>query len=68
MTLRTLDQPDEICRAQCEAVFGGEDFFDFAELQAAITREQVQARFAVWAQPERSVLSLVEPLSGPEKG
>lgn len=68
MTLRTLDQPDELCRAQCEAAFGGEDFLDFARLQAAITREQVQERFAVWAQPDRSVLSLVEPLSGAEKG
>lgn len=62
MTLRQLDQPDEICRAQCEAVFGGEDFFDFAAAYDSMTVQDVQQMLCRWAQPNRTSLSVVRPL------
>lgn len=61
MTLRTLDQPDEICRCQCEAAFGGEDFPSFAELYDTISAQDVQQMFLRWAQPHRSSMSVVLP-------
>lgn len=61
MTLRTLDQPDEICRSQCEAAFGGEDFPAFAELYDTITAKDAQEMFARWAQPNRSAMAVIEP-------
>ena len=61
MTLRTLDQPDEICRCQCEAAFGGEDFPSFAELYDTISAQDVQQMFIHWAQPHRSSMSVILP-------
>lgn len=62
MTLRTLDQPDEICRAQCEFLFRGEDFLRFPEVCDTIGAEDVQAALARWAQPGRVTLSRIDPL------
>lgn len=61
MTLRVLDQPDGICRAQCEAAFYGEDFPSFADLYDTITSEDVQEMLARWAQPARSTMSVIAP-------
>ncbi len=61
MTLRTLDQPDEICRCQCEAAFGGEDFPSFAELYDTISAQDVRQMFIHWAQPHHSSMSVVLP-------
>ena len=61
MTLRTLDQPDEICRCQCEAAFGGEDFPSFPDWYDTITPEDVQEMFTRWAQAGRSSMAVVEP-------
>lgn len=61
MTLRTLDQPDEICRCQCEAAFGGEDFPSFPDWYDTITPEDVQEMFTRWAQADRSAMAVVEP-------
>ena len=68
MTLRTLDQLDEICRSQCETAFGGEDFLSFAEAYDTITAEDARQMFVRWAQQNRSSLSVVEPLEGDGNG
>lgn len=61
MTLRVLDQPDGICRAQCEAAFRGEDFLGFAPLYDTISAIDVQEMLVRWAQPARSALSVILP-------
>ena len=61
LRLRVLDQPEELTRAQIEAVFGGEDYLDFAALYDTIEASDVQHMFARWMQPNRSTMSVIEP-------
>lgn len=67
-TLRTLDQPGELCRAQCEALFGGGDLLDFPAAYDAFTPADAQAMFARWAAPGRAALAAVYPADGEGKG
>lgn len=61
MNVRVLDQPDEICRAQTETYFGGEDFLSFPDVFDSVTAEDVQALFVRWAQPGCTTQSIILP-------
>ena len=60
--VRLLDDPDEICRMQVEAGFRGEGFGDFSEVFESITAEDVCKMLQRWAGPDRTSLSLIQPL------
>lgn len=59
--LRVLDDPEELARREAEAVFGGEDYLDFANLFDTIEASDVQAMLARWARPDHSALSVIKP-------
>ena len=48
------------------AFFAGSDYLRFADLFAAITREEAQDLIARWVTPERTALAVIRP-KGEEK-
>lgn len=62
-TLRLVDQPDEICRMQTEACFGGEDFFTFPKLYDTIHSDDVQAFLSAFSDERKCAIAIVEPLA-----
>lgn len=59
--LRTLDDPDALARAQVQAMFGGEDYLDFAALFDTMEAHDMRAMFARWARSDRTAMSVVRP-------
>ena len=59
--LRVLDDPEELARMQVAAMFGGEDYLDFAALFDTIEASDIQTMVARWARGDRSSMSVVEP-------
>lgn len=66
LTVRILDQPDELCRMQAELGFADACCLDFADVYDTITAENVREMFARWAQPDRTSLSVIRPLDREE--
>lgn len=61
MMVRTLDQPEELCRAQAETGFSGIDYLNFAQLWKDITIQDVQQRLIEWDRANVVTLSAVLP-------
>lgn len=68
MRVRTLDRPDDLCCAQAQSAFYGEDYLSFAGLYASITQDEVQQTLARWARAGASAQSLILPLEQAEGG
>ena len=64
--VRGLNSFENLCIGQAQAFFAGSDYLRFADLFAAITREEAQDLIARWVTPERTALAVIRP-KGEEK-
>lgn len=64
--VRGLNSFENLCIGQAQAFFAGSDYLRFADLFAAITREEAQDLIAWWVTPERTALAVIRP-KGEEK-
>lgn len=62
MMLRTLDQPDDLCRIQCECAFANENFATSSLQYDDITIDDLLNMFKIWNNENRFTLSEVIPL------
>jgi predicted Zn-dependent peptidase len=61
LTLRQLDDPGSLCRAQAEYAFAGEDFLDFPRYYADITSAEILVFLRQLADGDKMTLSVVQP-------
>ena len=59
--VRGLNSFENLCIGQAQAFFAGSDYLRFADLFAAITREEAQDLIARWVTPERTALAVIRP-------
>lgn len=62
MMIRSLDQPDDLCRMQCEASFANENFATSSLQYDEITKDDLLNMFKIWSNENRFTLSEVIPL------
>ena len=59
--VRGLNSFENLCIGQAQAFFAGSDYLRFADLFAAITRQEAQDLIARWVTPERTALAVIRP-------
>ena len=59
--VRGLNSFENLCIGQPQAFFAGSDYLRFADLFAAITREEAQDLITRWVTPERTALAVIRP-------
>ena len=62
MMIRSLDQPDDLCRIQCECSFANENFATPSLQYDEITVNDLLNMFKIWSDKDRFTLSEVIPL------
>jgi predicted Zn-dependent peptidase len=62
--VRSLNSFENLCVSQAQSFFAGFDFLQFADLFAAITKEEAERLIEAWITEERTALSLVTPKQG----
>lgn len=68
MLIRSLDQPDDLCRMQCESTFYGENFSTISEQYDKIKTDDLLYRFKIWQDKNKITLSQVIPLDSKQEG
>ncbi len=61
LTLRQLDDPGSLCRAQAECVFAGEDFLDYPRYYQEVTSGEILHFLRQLADPDKMTLSVIRP-------
>lgn len=66
LMIRLLDQPDNLCRMQCESAFALEDFSVIYNKYESVTKQQLIDRLKIWNDKSRMTLSVVMPKNSKE--